>query len=157
MHIYIHIYIHIHTYISHIPNYLPACLPLYIFWVNRYPQYISIHRYPYTYQRSYQWHIQTIWETHIPVWAPKPWRLKNMFHVFFFNCTSTKIHWIAINYFTMHLSISKFLRRQKCRLKKKIRQKAIKAKEGMIYKSVFIQVFTFSWFLFEPDPIYLMK
>ena len=41
------------------------------------------------------------------------------FQVFFFSCTSIKICQTVINDFTMHLIISKLLRRQKCRQKRK--------------------------------------
>ena len=46
---------------------------------------------------------------------------------------------VAINDFTKHLIILKWLRRQKCRQKRKAtRKKDIVAKEEIVYKSVFI-------------------
>ena len=46
---------------------------------------------------------------------------------------------VTIIYFTMHLSISKWLRRQKCRQwRKTTRQKGVQAKEETISESVFI-------------------
>ena len=48
-----------------------------------------------------------------------------------------------INDFTMHLIISKWLRRQKYRQRRKtMRQEEIKAKEDTIYESVFIHLNT---------------
>ena len=44
---------------------------------------------------------------------------KTLFVFSFFSTASTKICWIAINDFTMHLTVLKFLRRQKCREKRK--------------------------------------
>ena len=37
-----------------------------------------------------KWCIQVVWETSIPVWAPKLWRPKKTFQVFFFNSISIK-------------------------------------------------------------------
>ena len=49
---------------------------------------------------------------------------------------------VAINNFTMHLIISKWLRRQICRLKRKtIRQKEVEPKET-VYESAFINLNT---------------
>ena len=62
---------------------------------------------------------------------------------FFFSCTLTRICPITIKYFTMHLIISKLIRRQKCRQKRKtIRQKDVKRKEEILYESVFINLNT---------------
>ena len=44
---------------------------------------------------------------------------KTLFVFSFFSTASAKICWIAINDFTMHLTVLKFLRRQKCREKRK--------------------------------------
>ena len=53
------------------------------------------------------------------VWAPKLWRPKNTFLVFFFQLYFNKKYVeMAIDDFTMHLVISKWLRIQKCRQKK---------------------------------------
>ena len=46
---------------------------------------------------------------------------------------------VAINDFTIHLIISKWLRRQKCRLKRTtMRQQEVEAKEETIYENDFI-------------------
>ena len=46
---------------------------------------------------------------------------------------------VGINAFTMHLIISKWLRKQKCRQKRKtLRQEEVEAKEETVYESVFI-------------------
>ena len=48
-----------------------------------------------------------------------------------------------MNDFTMYLIISKWLRKQKCRQKKKtMRQKDVKKKEQIVYESVFIYLIT---------------
>ena len=73
---------------------------------------------------SNQGHIQPIWETCIPVWAPKLWHPKTLFKFCFFSCISTKKYVdIAINDFTMYLIISKWLRKQKCRQERKQQDK----------------------------------
>ena len=67
-----------------------------------------------------QWCFQVVWETVIPVWAPKFWRPKNTFQVSFSKLYFNKKHVeIQISDFTMHLIISKWLRIPKCRQKKK--------------------------------------
>ena len=62
----------------------------------------------------------------------------------FFSCISTKKYVeLEINDFKMHLIISKWLRRQKCRQKRKaIRQKDVEAKEEILCESVFIHLFS---------------
>ena len=47
-----------------------------------------------------------------------------------------------MNDFTIHLIILKWLRKQKCRQRKKIRQKDVEAKEEIVCKSVFINLNT---------------
>ena len=66
-----------------------------------------------------------LWETGILVWVSKLWRPKNNFQVFFFRLYFNKKYvQVAINDFTMYLIISKWLKRQKCRHKrKKMRQR----------------------------------
>ena len=66
-----------------------------------------------------RWRIQAIWETSIPVWAPKLWRPKSTFKVFFFQLYFNRYVEVAINDFTMHLIISKWLRRQKMQTEEK--------------------------------------
>ena len=72
-----------------------------------------------------QWHTKAVWETGIPVWAPKLWCPKNTFQVFFFKLYFNKRYIeVAINDFTMYLVIWKWLRIQKCRQKwKAMRQR----------------------------------
>ena len=66
-----------------------------------------------------------LWETGILVWVSKLWRPKNNFQVFFFRLYFFKKYVeVAINDFTMYLIISKWLKMQKCRHKrKKMRQR----------------------------------
>ena len=52
-------------------------------------------------QPAMQWRIQAVWETDIPVWAPK--KLFSSFLVF-----QQKYVQVAINDFKMHLIISKW-------------------------------------------------
>ena len=52
-------------------------------------------------QPAMQWRIQAVWETDIPVWAPK--KLFSSFLVF-----QQKYVEVAINDFKMHLIISKW-------------------------------------------------
>ena len=60
----------------------------------------------------------------------------SLFFQFYFNKKYVKI---AISDFTMHLIILKWLRKQKCRQKRKtMKQKEVEAKEESVYKSVFI-------------------
>ena len=75
--------------------------------------------------------IQTVWETGIP---------NNTFQVLFFQLHLNKKYVkVAINDFTTHLIISKWLRRQKCRQKRKtMRQKNVEAKGEIAYESIFI-------------------
>ena len=89
-------------------------------------------------QPAMQWRIQAVWETDIPVWAPK--KLFSSFLVF-----QQKYVEVAINDFKMHLIISKWQTdkqcRQKCRQKRKtMRQLEVKTKEETVYKSVFIYI-----------------
>ena len=72
------------------------------------------------------------------VWAPKQWHPKNSFQVVFFICISTKKDVeVVINDFTIHLIILKWLRKQKCRQKRKTaRQKDVKVKEEIAYENV---------------------
>ena len=63
--------------------------------------------------------IQAVWDTSIPVWAPKLWLPKSNFQVFYFQFYSNKKYLeVAINKFTMDLIILKWLRLQKCRQKR---------------------------------------
>ena len=90
-----------------------------------------------------QWHIQTVWEIGISFWVLKLWCPENSFQVFFFLlCFNKKYVKVVVNDFTMHLIILKWLRRQKCRQKKKMKPKDIEAKEETVYKSVFIHLNT---------------
>ena len=62
----------------------------------------------------------------------------SLFFQFYFN---KKYVEVAINDFTMHLIILKWLRRQKCRQKRKtMKQKEVEAKEKSVYESVFIHL-----------------
>ena len=62
----------------------------------------------------------------------------SLFFQFYFN---KKYVELAINDFTMHLIILKWLRRQKCRQKRKImKQKEVEAKEKYVYESVLIHL-----------------
>ena len=62
----------------------------------------------------------------------------SLFFQFYFN---KKYVEVAINDFTMHLIILKWLRRQKCRQKRKTKkQKEVEAKEESVYESVFIHL-----------------
>ena len=65
----------------------------------------------YTMVPQVQSGIPGIWETSIPVWAPK---------IFYFQLYFNKKYVeVAINDFTVHLIISKWLRIQKCKRKRK--------------------------------------
>ena len=85
----------------------------------------------YTRARSWHWLIQIVWETGIPVWESRLCRPTNTVQVFSFQLYfSKKCVDVAINVFTMHLVISKCLRRQKCRLTRKtMRQQEVEARE----------------------------
>ena len=62
----------------------------------------------------------------------------NIFFQFYFN---KKYVEVAINDFTMHPIILKWLRRQKCRQKRKtMKQKELEAKEESVYESAFIHL-----------------
>ena len=62
----------------------------------------------------------------------------SLFFQFYFN---KKYVEVVINDFTMHLIILKWLRRQKCRQKRKtMKQKELEAKEESVYESVFIHL-----------------
>ena len=78
---------------------------------------------------------QSVWESGIPVWV-----LKNHFSIFVFSVViQQKYVEVAINDFTMHIIISKWLRRQKCRQKRKtMKQKDFEKKEEIVYESVFV-------------------
>ena len=59
-------------------------------------------------------------ETAKPVWVPKLGCPKNTFQVFFFQFYFNKKYVeVSINDFKIHLIISKWLSRQKCRQKRK--------------------------------------
>ena len=58
-------------------------------------------------------------------------RQKTFLKFYFFSCISTKV---AINDFTMYLVISKWLRRQKCRKRKKWDKKMLKWKKNCLQK-----------------------
>ena len=82
--------------------------------------------------------ISAVWETGIPIWAPKLWPLKTTFQVFFFQLYFNKNYVEAvINDFTMHLIISKWLRIQKCRQKRKaMRQRSWSRNLKIIHRKV---------------------
>ena len=84
--------------------------------------------------------IQAVWETSILVWEIKLWCPNNTFQMFFFfSVLFEKYVKVAINDFAMHQIISKWLRRQRCRQKRKtMRQKDVEAKEETAYDSAFI-------------------
>ena len=84
--------------------------------------------------------IQFACETGIPVWAPKLWHSKITFQFLFFQLYFNKKYVeVAINDFTMHQIISKWLGGQKCRQKKRtMRQKYFEKKEEIVYESVFV-------------------
>ena len=65
---------------------------------------------------------------------------KKLFKFYFFSCISTKKYVeVTINDFTMHLIISKGLKKQKCGQKSKItRQKDVKVKEEIAHEKFFI-------------------
>ena len=68
----------------------------------------------------------------------KLWHPKNPFQDLFFQLHFNKKYVeVAINDFTMHLVVSKWLRRQKCR------QKDVKMKEKIVYQNVFIYLNTY--------------
>ena len=83
--------------------------------------------------------IQAVWETDISVWVCKLWHKNKTFQVLFFQLYFNKKYVeVAVIDFAMNLIILKWLRRRKCRQKKKtIRQKDFKAKEKIAYDSVF--------------------
>ena len=70
-------------------------------------------------------------ETGILVWHPSSHAQVSFFQVLFFRLYFNKKYVeVAVNDFTMHLIISKWLRRQKCRQEKETRrQKGIEVKE----------------------------
>ena len=78
------------------------------------------------------------------VWVPKLWSPKNTFKVFFFQLYFIKKYIdVAISDFTKYLIILQWLGRKKYRQKRKTtRKKDVKAKEAIVYKSVFIHVKT---------------
>ena len=84
--------------------------------------------------------IQVVWETGILVWVPKLWHPNNTFQVLFFpSDLNKKYDEAAIRDFTMHQIISKWLRTQKCRQKRKtLRPQDVEAKEEIACESVFI-------------------
>ena len=85
-------------------------------------------------QPAMQWRIQAVWETDIPVWAPK--KLFSSFLVF-----QQKYVELAINDFKMLEMADRQKCRQKCRQKRKaMRQLEVKTKEETVYKSVFIYI-----------------
>ena len=67
---------------------------------------------------------------------------KKHFSSFFFQLDFNKKYLeVAINDLTLHLIISKWLRRQQCRQKRNtMRQKEVEAKEKPVYKKVFINL-----------------
>ena len=93
---------------------------------------------------SNQWHIQAVWETGIPVWAPKFWCSKNIFQVFFCQlCFQEKYIELVIIDFPVPLVTSKRFGIQKCRQKSKtMRQKDVEAEEETVYEKVFIHLNT---------------
>ena len=86
-----------------------------------------------------QWRIQVVWETGIPVGAPKLWRPKNTFKFFFHLHFNKKHVEVVINDLAVHLIILKWLRRQKHTQKKKSwKQQQVQGKEETVNKIVFI-------------------
>ena len=78
---------------------------------------------------KFQWHIQTIWETGMPVWVLK----KILSKIPFFICISTKkCVEVAISDFTMHLITLNWLRIQKYRRKRKAIRQRGQSKQGLI-------------------------
>ena len=81
-----------------------------------------------------QWHIQTILETGslgTQILVPQK-TLSSFLSQFYFN---KKYIEVEINDFKMHLIISKWLKRQKCRQKRKTMwQEEVEAKEETVYK-----------------------
>ena len=107
-------------------------------------QYFGVYWVNGLYNGNYgQWYIQAVWEASIPVWVPKLWHAKNTFQVFFFQLYFSKSYIdVAINDLTKHLIISKWLIRQIYIQKKKTMRQDVKAKEEIVYKSVFIHLNT---------------
>ena len=70
---------------------------------------------------------------------------ENTFQIFLFQLYFNKKYVeAAINDLKMHLVISKWVRRQKCRQKRKtIRKKVVEVKEKTVYESVFIHLNTY--------------
>ena len=75
-----------------------------------------------------QWHIQTVWETGIPIWAPKHCRLKTLIKFSFPAVFQKKYVEVTINDFAIHLIISKRLRIQKSRQKRKTMRRRCRSK-----------------------------
>ena len=96
-----------------------------------------------------QGQIQVVWETVILVRGPNLWSPNIIFQVLIFQLYFNKnVLKLAINNFTMHLIILKWLRRQKCRQKRKtMRQRDVKARKEIICKCSLL-----FWFLYEPVP-----
>ena len=68
---------------------------------------------------------------------------KNTFQVFFFQLHFNKKHVeVVINEFPMHLIISNWLRIQKCRQRKTVRQKQVEPKKETVNEGVYIHLTT---------------
>ena len=66
------------------------------------------------------WHIEAVWETSISIWVPNLRNPTNTFQIFFFQYHfNRKYIEVAINDFTKHLIILKWLKIQKYRKKNK--------------------------------------
>ena len=93
-----------------------------------------------------QGQIQVVWETVILVRGPNLWSPNIIFQVLIFQLYFNKnVLKLAINNFTMHLIILKWLRRQKCRQKRKtMRQRDVKARQEIICKC---SLFYFDFFM----------
>ena len=63
--------------------------------------------------------VFTVWKASLSVWVPKLWSPKNIFQFFFQLYFNKKYVAVAINDFTMHMIISKWLKVQKCKEKRK--------------------------------------
>ena len=89
-----------------------------------------------------QWRIQACWETSIPVWVLKLAPKRNFSNFLFQLYFNKKYVEIAINHFTRHLIISKWLRKPKCGKKRKKVDEKVEAKEQAVYESVSIPLNT---------------
>ena len=89
-----------------------------------------------------QWRIQACWENGIPVWVLKLAPKRNFSSFLFQLYFNIKYVEIAVNDFTGHLIISKWLRKPKCRKKRKKVEEKVEPKEQAVYESVSIPLNT---------------